>query len=407
MPLYRFSPTDVLHNYIETHPRVEFYIYGGRIYYNNEPEVAGQHTSSAKHVPSGHISLYEYNIDKPDEQDRIRPFISKDGSLNTFSTVTTEKYNKDFTYGDEITGSYPMSASITREYYTQGQARDAEVGSVTGHISALKNTLNHYTHYSRHYQYKSTAPEKESLGGWDKGTQELSLISVPSIFYGSSIEKGTVELNFYITGSLVARLQDDRKNGELIQTYPPESNGSGSVAGVVLYNEGFLLLTGSWDLSDGSETQDYLGNGSRVSPKWVYFGVGANDGVGQASDAILSGSSFEMFFNGTNTIPVVTMFARAPMGTLNHSNNPTFIEANQNLTVATGSSHYIENSKLSIKNIVSGSYTDQTASFQKQTYISKVGIYDKHKNLIGVAKLATPVKKTEERELTFKLKLDL
>ena len=33
-------------------------------------------------------------------------------------------------------------------------------------------------------------------------------------------------------------------------------------------------------------------------------------------------------------------------------------------------------------------------------------IYDKDKNLIGIAKVATPVKKTEERDLTFKLKLD-
>ena len=36
-----------------------------------------------------------------------------------------------------------------------------------------------------------------------------------------------------------------------------------------------------------------------------------------------------------------------------------------------------------------------------------VEIYDKDKNLIAVAKLATPVKKTEERDLTFKLKLDI
>ena len=40
------------------------------------------------------------------------------------------------------------------------------------------------------------------------------------------------------------------------------------------------------------------------------------------------------------------------------------------------------------------------------TYISKIGIYDKDKNLIGVAKLATPVRKTESRSYTFKMKLD-
>ena len=60
-----------------------------------------------------------------------------------------------------------------------------------------------------------------------------------------------------------------------------------------------------------------------------------------------------------------------------------------------------------IKNITSASYQDPTAPFEKTTYISKIGIYDEDKNLIAVASLARPVKKTESRDLTFKLKLDI
>jgi len=62
---------------------------------------------------------------------------------------------------------------------------------------------------------------------------------------------------------------------------------------------------------------------------------------------------------------------------------------------------------MALTNIVSASYNEPSASFKKQTYISKIGIYDENKNLIAVAKVATPVKKTEEREYTFKLKLDI
>ena len=47
------------------------------------------------------------------------------------------------------------------------------------------------------------------------------------------------------------------------------------------------------------------------------------------------------------------------------------------------------------------------ANFKKTTYISSVAIYDEKKNLIGIAKLATPVKKTEDIEYTFKMKLDI
>ena len=64
-------------------------------------------------------------------------------------------------------------------------------------------------------------------------------------------------------------------------------------------------------------------------------------------------------------------------------------------------------SQVEVKNIVSSSYPDPTGSFEKTTYISKIGIYDDEKNLIGVAKVANPVKKTEDREFTFKLKLDI
>ena len=67
----------------------------------------------------------------------------------------------------------------------------------------------------------------------------------------------------------------------------------------------------------------------------------------------------------------------------------------------------MEGEKLQLlKNIVTSSHSHHSASFKKQTYISQIGLYDDDKNLIGVAKLATPVKKTEDREFTFKLKLD-
>ena len=100
------------------------------------------------------------------------------------------------------------------------------------------------------------------------------------------------------------------------------------------------------------------------------------------------------------------MLAHAPAGELNYSSNPTYIEYGQTTTPLTGTDYYTEQDELKIKNTVSSSYADPTGSFKKQTYISKVAIYDEKKNLIGVAKLATPGKKTEERDFTFKLKLD-
>ena len=204
----------------------------------------------------------------------------------------------------------------------------------------------------------------------------------------------------------MAELKDEKGNGELIQTSPVDSTNSGSVAGVVLYNEGFIFLTGSWNLhKDTTHAELYDGTVTSYSPTWQYFGTTGSSVL----DTNVASSSFSLNFSGTNYINTVTMMAHASRGELNHSNNPTYLKSGQSnwLTPQTSSTSYIESDTIQIKNIVSSSYAEPTGSFQKTTYISKIGIYDKDKNLIAIAKLASPLKKTPNRDFTFKLKLDL
>ena len=56
---------------------------------------------------------------------------------------------------------------------------------------------------------------------------------------------------------------------------------------------------------------------------------------------------------------------------------------------------------------MSSSYSDHEENFRRQVYISKVGVYDEQKNLIGIATLADPVLKDENEDYVFKLKLDI
>ena len=386
MPYYEFGPDDIIYNTVKTSPRQSFFVYNGAIYHNNRPEIIGERSNSnVGGVPVGFTNLYEINVDRPSSE-LIHPFITKNGSLTSFSTMTTTEYNSDFQYGDTLTGSYPLSASISREFFNQGLSRER--------VDALKNTLNYYSYRSPHYEFIS------SLG--DKSNQSLNLLSIPSIFYGKNIKKKSIALNFYVTGTLVGRLEDLYGNGELIQTAPYGSNGSGSVAGVALYTEGIFVLTGNWVIG-APHTEAYTG-GSATSAKWIHFGVGAETASLGYS---LPNSNFEIKFSGSTQTEMMTMFAKAPSLELNHSNNPTFVAAGQTMVAATGSQFFSQNSKLAIKNIVSGNYTEVTSSFQKETYISEIALYDDSKRIIGFAKLATPVKKTEERDLTFKLKLDI
>ena len=73
----------------------------------------------------------------------------------------------------------------------------------------------------------------------------------------------------------------------------------------------------------------------------------------------------------------------------------------------TSSRIYEENSSRTIYNAVSSSYKGYQAPFKRQVYISKIAIYDDKKNFVGVASLANPILKEEDRDFTFKLRLDI
>jgi len=404
MALYKFGPNDVFHNRVKAHPQSEFLVYNGDIYYNNKTAVSGAFTSSIG-GKQGHINLYEMNVDRlsgstvAGAPQIIYPFITKSGALSAFKTTTTASFSNNFSYGDIISSSYPMTSSLYRTHYIQNASRK--------HITALKNILGIYAITSAHYAFSSSLDDTK--GGWDKGTQPLGMIEIPSIFYGSSIRRGSVKLQYYVTGTLIAEATDKNRNGELIQvsgsTYAM-TQGSGSVAGTVLYNEGIVLLTGSWKLEDG--TRDFLGDPSNLKhASWQFFGA-SMPGDGVAASATLSNGVSKISFEGVNYVPTITLMAHARKSELNHSNNPTYLQYRTGTRdiPASGTYGFAEQSELSIKNVVSSAYDFPTASFEKVTYISKIGIYDEQQNLIGVAGVATPVKKTENNSYTFKLKID-
>jgi|10_taG_2_1085330.scaffolds.fasta_scaffold05997_4 hypothetical protein len=442
--IFKFKNNEKIVNLVKANPRVSFFFFSGSAYYNNQYAHSGSFSDSSLGVPSGYISLYEQNIDRTGSIDFVSvpigasmdpfsyavnmgdgysptdyyvgtnpgavTFKVKDGTRVNFKTVSTKEFNAA-TGGRPLTRDYPLSSSVQKYYYADTsnkfetsylvESSDTEVtGSVT-YLAALKNTLNYHARTNLNYLVSSSVRDLTSSVPAN-GAIDVGLVTIPSIFYGNSIEKGTVNLKFFITGTLIGELQDTNRNGDLIQVGPAGSPGSGSVAGVALYEEGFLVLTSSVDLSNGEHTEEYITAGVSVAPSWVNFAQTIS-----ASAPNTKNSSFSLDFSGSTKTPTMTLFATANKGDLNHSNNPTYIDKDTQVLLSSGSLGYTQNPDTTIKNIVSSSYPDPTGSFTKTTYISKIGIYDKNKNLIAIAKLATPVKKTPHRDFTFKIKLDI
>ncbi len=383
--IHEFKKEDVFRNVLKVHPSANFFIYSGSVYHNNE-----NNNAENFHTPNGHINLYELNVNRNNvsasgDNQLIYPFTVKNGTFSSLKTVSLDEFNQDFNYGDLITGSYPLTASISIDRYDTALSHDKKRV-----LYALKNTLNYYTYLSPHYAYSSSFGIKEE--------QKLNIVSVPSIFYGSSLKKGSIVLKYYLSGSLIGEASDTYKNGVLYHTSGTEGDVSiGDSVGVVLYNEGFIMLTSSANLSTNSE--QYSSTSAQISASWHYFGV-------TSSYSSAPSSSYDMQMKGENYIQTLTMFAHARENQLNFSNNPTFYNNKQ--PAAYSASHiYHEDAEREVKNILSSSYANYSASFKPVTYISKVGIYDENKNLIAIASLANPVRKLEERSYTFKLKLDI
>ena len=444
MPYYKFDRNDIFVNTLKLYPEVKFVIYSGSSYYNNTPAIPGAFADPIKLTAPRNISLFEMNIDRAststgrfigpetpsegvggvEDNGLIYPWLAKDGSRLNFRTNTQASFISS-NPGDIITGApYPYTASISKEHYStttprytpavmvpneEGAGPDIQSYGSVSHLLALQNTINYYRYLSPHFEFSSSADSvsagihnRNMSGSSELPGCEVGLVSIPSIFYGNQIKKGSVKLDFYITGSLIATAEDTRRNGELIQTYGIASL-TDTVVGLVLYNEGFIILTSSLSLRDAA-WDNYLGStgvGPYDNPRWTYFAQSIS------GSEHCSSSAFVMQMSGTTNTQVMTMFATAPKGELNHSNNPSYIQSSSLSYVSTASAAYLESETIAIKNVVSSAYADPTGSFEKTTYISKIGVYDKNRNLIGLAKVATPVKKTIGRDFTFKIKLDI
>jgi len=428
MPLYKFGVGDVFYNQIKTHPSSSFFIYDGNIYLNNKATEPGSFVSNVGGIPTGHVSLFELNVDRTANTDSTLvigpsaslndeaadissrnvpdtglayPFVYKGLQKVAFKNITRSQFVHDYADGDVITGSYQMSASIVRSFYNI-TPNNFFTSNKTG--SALANSLDYAARLGPHYTTSSWAPA---------GTG-INVIDIPSIFFGSGIKKGSVKLDFYVTGTLMGSLRDKYYNGALIQESGSESSAyDGKTAGIVLYEEGFIILTGSWDMAtllpatNVLNDVDFEGTAVTSVGNWLRYGMGANDRVTTGASLTNGSASYGLSFAGTHKVPTVAMLAHANKGELNYTNNPTYIEYGQTAYDPAGTGIIYNEKELTIKNIHSASYSDPTGSLKKTTYITKVGIYDDKKKLIGIASVAKPVKKTEDRDLTFKLKLDI
>ncbi len=434
MHKFEFTPDDLFINRLKTYAEYNVFIYQSKMSVNRGVQPNG----------SGGLVVYDVNANRSGA-DKVYPFVESGSTKPIFKRQVYQPLLKSFSsdyqfigqywsqisgtskvasYGadtvtvggmDAYTSSYSSESPIRRSLNSRVAENQVNYFNLTGGqiqteslaipramnitASALQNVARKYTTLSNHFIFRSSSVRSRDLVTGSAG-DNINFITIPSMYYGSTIKKGSVELNYYITGSKIATCADINHNGTLIGT---TGSTSGSVVGLVLYDEGVIMLTSSNAIAPNDDNGIIYDGVSALTSSWLYYGTTLNDGTGSSNT--LASASYDLNFKGTNYVNSLTMFAHAKKGHLNHSNNPTYRDLSVQKINTTGSGLTFVEGTTALANVVSASYV--SASFEKTTYISKVHIYDEDGNLIAITSMAKPIKKTLTDEFTFKMKLDL
>lgn len=169
-------------------------------------------------------------------------------------------------------------------------------------------------------------------------------------------------------------------SGEYGLLYTASAAPRGAIVGHVYYQAGIAVLTAS--LFSGAF-------GDPASPP----SFEAYDVESQVSDE-LTGSTItnlsnglryfikNVEFNNTTELNSTIYFCRANTQDYNYSSNPTYVSA----------------SKIIVKN--------DNPKAEPVSYITTVGLYSSDNELLAVAKLSEPLKKSPSNELTLRVRLD-
>ncbi len=160
-------------------------------------------------------------------------------------------------------------------------------------------------------------------------------------------------------------------------------------AGVVVLSPGIFAISGtqvpSFSLSQSVQGQlsNTLGPGVMRGTGSSYANVSALFGSGTIDDACASlrNRINTVSFNNTTELNSTIHFCRINHNEFNYSSNPT----------------YLSGSKIRVKN---------TSTDAPVSYFSTIGLYSADNELLGVAKLSVPIKKSPDQEMIIRVRQD-
>ncbi len=274
-----------------------------------------------------------------------------------YRLLTLDPSEKYFKFYDSGSLKTPDDIYVIN-YYRKGLSDKLDIGNFEINIAELSGSgINNNVHTGSNVKVSGSNPKI------------LSFIDNSAIFDDENVCAND-DPNYYydiVSGSLTDGIHSSG-TGSLQQ------NPVVTTYGKVYPNLGVIILDGS-KLNVSASFNSVSGSNTAGDNSWKLFTA-----ISGAAVVDKPMRARNVKFKTTNHY-----FVRIPSGEANYSNNPTY-------TVDTG----IEQGK--IKNIC---FIDNP-----MTYITTVGLYNTKKELIAVAKLSKPIKKTRENDVLIKIRLN-
>jgi len=409
---YKFKQQDIQINTLQITPEI---IYEFSAQVSGDGPYLNKNSFTAENLINSSVNIFEYNVDRQSNQ-KIYPFVNRN-NYNNLLNFSDSEYELA-AVGDIITGSYDDEVGIEYLYFTYNDRYK---------YLSLRNKLISSNISSEIIDFKSGI------------LSSIESSYFPALFidrniYGSKILEKSVSIKIQIdfvdtsgeidlaSGYYSVEACDYFGDGKLYTKtsdmyFGFPSNKEYVHVGYVFYSLGIIVFHNN-TLKFGTNGTMKTENGT-LDYTWKTFGLQ----LFQFDDEKRL-IKFTIKCKGINNIPNINMFCKVERNHLNHSNNLTSIKPGSVLGLNSFSAFsFFENNLLEIENMVDDSLITRTHSvylgdrddlddivlekFEKSTYISEIDIYDADYKRIAIAKLANPIKKREQDEFIFKLKVDI
>ena len=334
-------------------------------------------------------------------------------------TGSNAEFNiKNFSHGlFQSVYDYPYLSSSANHIFdlTVGYSNSSTLSSSANTQNSEKiNIYNQMAQLLVGHDITGSIREFDADGNLSEGTKikECVFVNFARLLQKDELKKGSFNLKLGLSGSFMSGGAGSTEFGELLTITDTSATTSYKVnspageyailvatgattpastpVGLVYYQAGVAVLTASIFLGKGTDATNAVVSGGLDGATDAVAFTPSGDTINEALTGVsISGSCdsfrhrlYDLDFNNSTELNSTVYFCRAANNEFNYSSNPTYIDGS---------------SKLRVKN----SSLDQPLS-----YITTIGLYSADNELLAVAKVSEPLKKSPDTELTLRVRLD-